>query len=202
MVLGLTGGIAAGKSTVARMFERLGAVVIDADRIAREVIESPEIRDRIRREWGEEFLDPEGRPDRRRIARRAFQDPASLRQLNSWVHPPTLREMERRLEQAAETGPPLIVIDAPLLLEKDLDRWCDTVVYVEAERSRRALRARAARGWEAEEIARREAAQLPETEKRQRADAVVDNNGSEEETFEQVRRLFATWTCAHGARHP
>jgi len=193
-VIGLAGGIAAGKSTVAAMFERFGARVIDADAIARDALDSKEVREKLQRHWGAGMFDGAGEPDRAKIAEIAFKDPDKLRELTAWVHPPTLRRMRTKLERALrDSAVPLVIIDAPLLIEADLDAWCDAVVFVEAEPALRAERARSARGWSQEEIHRRESAQSPLAEKRQRADVIVDNSGSSEETRAQVARLFHKW---------
>ena len=190
-VVGLTGGIASGKSTVARMFAELGAEVIDADAIAREVLCSPAVCEKLRQEWGEEIMGGNACPDRDKIAEIAFDAPEKLAELKAWVHPPTLSEMRSRLDLALRTHTaPLIVIDAPLLIEADLEAWCDAILFVEADAERRATRAVTARRWSPDELARREKAQAPLVEKRRRADAIISNNGSPEETRTQVKRLF------------
>jgi len=194
-VVGLTGGIASGKSTVAAMFAELGAAIVDADVIAREVLERPAVCEQIRSRWGEAMFDADGRPDRKRIADVAFGDPARLAELNGWIHPPTREEMGARLARAARAGSvPLIVIDAPLLLEGDLDEWCHRIVFVEADAEVRAARARTSRCWDCGEIDRRESAQDPIGKKRGAADAVIRNNGTLDETRAQVRELFRRWT--------
>ena len=193
-VIGLVGGVASGKSTVAALFAQLGAEVIDADAIARDVLESADVRENMRRAWGPSVFDGEGRPDRARVADLVFRDPDKRRELNAWVHPAVRAEMRARLDRSLRgRAAPLIVIDAPLLLEADLEAWCDAIVFVDADPARRAERA-AARGWLAEEVARRESAQAPLDEKRARADLVIQNNGSVEETLLQVKRLFRQWT--------
>ena len=193
-VIGLAGGIAAGKSTVAAMFAQLGARVIDADAIAREALGSKVVREKLQRYWGAGVFDGAGQPDRAKIAELAFKDPDKLRELTAWVHPPTLRRMRAQLDGALrERTAPLVIIDAPLLIETDLDAWCDAVVFIEAEPALRAERARSARDWSQEEIRRRESAQSPLAEKRRRADVIVDNSGSSEETRAQVARLFHQW---------
>ena len=192
-VIGLTGGIASGKSLVAAMFAELGAAVIDADAIAREVLRSPEVAERLRKGWGHETF-RDGRPDRARIAGIAFSDPEKLKELTDWVHPPTLREMRAQLDRALEDrGVPLIIIDAPLLIEADLAPWCDALVFVDAADPLRLARARADRGWSDDELLRREAAQAPLAEKRARASVVLDNNGSAEDTRAAVAQLFRQW---------
>ncbi len=192
-VIGLTGGIASGKSAVAAMFAKLGAAVIDADAIAREVLRSPEVAEKLRKTWGHEMFHA-GQPDRERIAQIAFRDPARLKELTDWVHPPTLREMRAQLDRAFEDrGVPLIILDAPLLIEADLAAWCDAVVFVDAADPLRRARARADRGWSDDEVLRREAVQAPLAEKRARASAVLDNNGSAEDTRAAVAQLFRQW---------
>lgn len=194
-VIGVAGGVASGKSTVAGMFARLGAVVIDADVISKEMLNTPDVVRRVREAWGEGVLDAQGRPDRRKIADIVFGDPAELKRLTSWTHPLTIAEMRARLDRAAvDVKTPLIVIDAPLLLEGPSHTWCDAIVFVEAAPDRRRIRAQRARGWSEGEVERREARQAPLDDKRRRADAVVRNDGVEDETFEQVKRLFSQWT--------
>jgi dephospho-CoA kinase len=192
-VIGLTGGIASGKSSVAALFADLGAAVIDADAIAREVLRSPEIAEKLRKSWGHETFH-DGSPDRARIAEIAFRDPEKLKELTSWVHPPTLQEMRAQLDRAlADRGVRLIIIDAPLLIEADLAPWCDVLVFVDAADSLRSARARADRGWSDDEVLRREAAQAPLAEKRARASVVINNNGSVEDARAAVAQLFSQW---------
>ena len=194
-IVGLVGGIAAGKSLVAAAFADLGARVINADVIAREVLESPDVCEKLRAAWGGAAFGPDQRPDRDRIAEIVFRHPEKLRALNAWVHPPT-REKMKALLDCARTDPntSLIVVDAPLLLEAGLDAWFDRILFVSAEQSVRADRVGKARAWTPDEISRREAAQIPAEEKRRRAHAVVHNNGTPEETRAQVARLFRQWT--------
>jgi len=200
-VVGLTGGIASGKTTVARMLGDLGATVIDADAIARQVLQSPAVRDKIRTHWGAALLDASGRPDRARIADLVFTDPEKLRMLNEWVHPPTLAAIGASLAEARKQHrTPLIVIDAPLLLEAELDTWCDAVVFVEAERSRRSLRAQAERQWSKFELERREARQRRLCEKRRRADFMLENNHSLQALRGKVAKLFHALTRSHRSK--
>jgi dephospho-CoA kinase len=200
-VIGLTGGIASGKSTVAKMFARLGAAVIDADAIAREALLSREVSEKLRKYWGKELFDGK-RPNRARVAQVAFGDPEKLRELTAWVHPPVIREMRAQLDRAlTRRRVPLVVVDAPLLIEADLAAWCDLIVFVDAARAVRAGRARSARGWPEQEIRRRESAQASLAEKRRRASARINNNGSEEKTRASVSRLFHV-ICDGGAKSP
>jgi dephospho-CoA kinase len=201
LVIGLTGGIASGKSTVAGYFEKLGGVVIDADAIVRNVLACKGIRETLARRWGKEFLDADGRPDRQKIAEVVFRSPKKLEEWTSWVHPPTRKKMRKQLENALKNSlVSFIIVDAPLLIEADLEAWCDAVVFVDADPSRRIERARVSRGWPDDEVRRRESAQLSLSEKRNRADAVISNNGSPAETFRQVKRLATQWMISPPSR--
>jgi len=193
-VVGLSGGVAAGKSMVAQMLADLGAKVIDADRIAREVLESRDVCEKIRSAWGAEVFDNQGKPDRKRIAEIVFDDPQKRLQLNRWIHPATRRRMTARLEEILRDDQAIAVIDAPLLVEANLDAWCDIVLFVDAPLETRQARAAAEREWDPAEVLRREAAQKPLQEKRNRATIVIANNNSREKTFAQVERLFREWS--------
>ena len=174
-VIGLVGGIGAGKSTVARAFALLGCVVSDSDRDAKAALDEPDTRDRIVAALGQGLLDGDGRIDRARLATRIFGDAEARRTLESIVHP---RVHARRAAAfaAAPASDPALVIDAPLLLEAGLDAACDAVVFVDCPREERLRRVREHRGWDEAELARREAAQLPLDAKRARADHVVVND--------------------------
>lgn len=202
LVVGLTGGVACGKSTVAWHLGKLGATVIDADAIAREMLQSPPICDKIRSHWGEALLDAKGLPERSRIADYVFSDPEKLAVLNRWVHPPTLDEMRRRIAKARQDRhTPMIVIDAPLLLETGIDAWCDAVVFIETAESERAQRAHADRHWPRHELARREDRQRSLAEKRRRADYVLNNDGSLAAMPTKVEKLFHALTCSADSPH-
>ena len=195
MVVGLAGGIASGKSTVARMFGELGAVVIDADAIARSVLEAPTVREKLRERWGADVFQDDGRPDPSRIADVVFSDSEELAALNRLVHPPTGEEIQARIERASGNAEVrLIVVDAPLLFETELQTCCDAVLFVAADEHARLSRAGASRNWTREEVTRRESAQMPPQAKERLAGATIDNNGSPEETRSQVERLFRQWT--------
>lgn len=210
MIVGVLGGIGAGKSTVVRMFSELGADVVDADQEAHRVLESPEIRDALVEWLGPEALQPDGLPDRRAIARRVFEDAAALAKLESLVHPGVHAVLEERVAQhrrresessqreresnsetveTAQDAAPMLVLDVPLLDRSPALKWCDTVVFVEAGETERLARVRQ-RGWSEEELRQREAAQTPIAQKRWLAKHVIDNSGSPEATRAQVETLF------------
>ena len=188
VIIGLLGGIASGKSTVASLLGELGARVVDADRIAHEVLADPETASEIAAIFGDDALDESGRPDRSRIARAAFSDGEKLARLEAVLHPRIRLRMEDEIRAAA--GAKALVLDAPLLLEGGLVALADVVVYVEAPEAERVRRAEAERDWEPGEIARREARQAPLREKRRRAEKVILNNGSPEELSRRVSQLY------------
>ena len=194
-IVGLLGGVASGKSLVAAALARLGAGVLDADRAGHEVLRLPEVIDAARKRWGEAVLGPDGQIDRRRLAAVVFsgppQGPEERKFLEKLTHPrigARLQEEARRLEAA---GCRVAVLDAPLLLEAGWDTLCHRLVFVDAPRPIRLARA-LARGWSEREFAEREGVQESVDSKRKRADVVVDNSGSPEETQAQVERLWAS----------
>ena len=189
-ILGLVGGVASGKTTVARLFGRLGAAVVDADRIAHEVLQQPFIRDHVRQEWGDDVLDDEGRVDRTKLGQIVFQDPQQIAKLNAVVHPRVLEVMRQQMEAARERGAPCTVVDAALLVESGLDAECDVIAFIDAPEAHRGVRAQRDRGWSASEVARREAHQAPLGAKRRIAQYVVHNDGRPDELLAQVRQVW------------
>jgi len=178
IVIGLAGGIGAGKSAVAKVFAEGGALVIDSDREARDALDRPEVRGELIRWWGDGVLDATGRIDRKKVGEIVFSDPAQRERLERLVHPLV---RATRKEMIARTDPrttPAVIVDAPLLFEAGLDKECDAVVFVDAPRESRLNRVRETRGWDEGELNRREKVQLPLEEKRRRADVVITNDGT------------------------
>lgn len=188
--IGLVGGVASGKSTVAEMFAELGAVVLNADRTAHDVLNQPEVRDALAARWGSGVLDGDGAIDRASVARLVFGDSAEAEEqrqyLESVVHPLARSAIESKREKLAKAGQEVFVIDAPLLLEASWDSACDLVVMVDTPDEKRAQNA-ARRGWPAGELDRREEAQMPLATKRHRADVILDNSGALVEMREQIQ---------------
>lgn len=195
-MIGLTGGIGAGKSTVARLLGDLGCLVVDSDALAREALLDPAIKATIQKWWGEDVIGKDGDINRRAIAEIVFADEAERRRLEGLTHPWI---EARRRAIFAEAGPEVraFVIDAPLLLEAGLARGCDAVVFVDAQAEVRRQRTHRARGWDASEIARRETAQFPLDRKRQSADHSVSNNGGLDSLREQVQAVFKRIILRH-----
>lgn len=192
-IIGILGGVASGKSMVARLFAQLGAGVLDADRAAHEALRQPEIEAALRARWGEAVFGPDGHVDRARVAAIVFGDtPQSTRErgfLERLVHPAAARRIECQAADLAAEGRAVAVLDAPLLLEAGWDKLCEKLVFVDAPRESRCRRA-IARGWSEKEFAARENAQQSLQHKRARADFVIDNSGAPEQTAAQVRALW------------
>jgi dephospho-CoA kinase len=198
-VLGVIGGIGSGKSTVARQLETLGAVRLEADRVGHEVLRRRDVKSRARALWGDAVFGPDGQIDRSKLADIVFAPgPAAMRHraaLERLVHPLIKAELQRRIETLQQDPAiPLIVLDAAVLLEAGWDDVVDAIVYVDAPRVRRLERVRDSRKWDSRRLELRESAQKPLTWKRKRADYVVDNSGSLEQTLEQVERIYTTLT--------
>ncbi len=187
---GLTGGIASGKSTVSRMLRELGAHVLDADVIAREVVEpgTPGLAEVASRFPG--VLGPDGRLDRARLGARVFADPAERAALNALLHPRIGAAFLEKTQALAAQGVERIIYDAPLLIENGLHASMDGVVLVWVPRELQKQRLMARDGLEAQAAEARLAAQLPLEEKRRHANWIVDNTGELISTRAQVEEVW------------
>ena len=191
-VIGLTGGMASGKSLVARTLRELGVPVIDADELAREVVEPgrPAFQD-IVRAFGPEAVAADGTLDRKRVAAIAFADEARRRQLNAATHPRIAALAQERTAAYAAAGEPLVIYEAALLVENKLHHFLDGLIVVKVTPEEQLARA-VARDAQGEAAARaRIASQLPLEAKLAAATHVIDNSGTPEETRRQVERLVA-----------
>lgn len=192
LLVGLTGGLATGKSTAARLFRRCGAVVLDADRLARQALAPgrPAWRE-LRRAFGRRVLAPDGTVDRAALARLVFADPASLRRLNAIVHPRVAREQARLTREAAARDPSAVVVyDVPLLFEAGLDRKVDAIVVVTADRRSQLARLLERNGFGRAEALRRIRAQMPLARKAARADHLLDGTKPLSELRRDVLALY------------
>lgn len=192
VVIGLTGGLGTGKSTVARMFGRLGAVVLDADAIAHDLLRPGTAAWRqVRRAFGAGLIRRGGSIDRGRLAGVVFRDARARRRLERILHPRVLRRLSGDVRRLTREGRVLaVVLDVPLLLEARASRRADVVIVVRASRAVQRRRLRAGRGWSQEEIGRRINAQWSLSAKAALADHVIDNGGTRAQTRAQVRRLW------------
>ncbi len=191
-LIALTGGIASGKSVVAARLAEHGAVVVDADRIAREVVEPGRTAlARIAEDFGTGVIAPDGRLDRAALGSLVFGDPEKLRALNAITHP-AVGERSRELFEAAAAADPdaVVVYDVPLLAEAERSAEFDRVVVVEAAPETRIRRMVELRGYSREEAERRIASQAGDAERRAMADDVIDTDGTLEHTLAQADELW------------
>lgn len=194
MVIGLTGGIASGKSLVADALREQGLPVIDADVISREVVEPGEpALEQIIEHFGPEILQFDGTLDRKKLGSVIFNDTDKRQVLNQIIHPAVRQRMMTKRDDLVREGNEHVVLDIPLLLENNLNFLVDRVivVYVNEATQKQRLVERDGRGEE--DAAARIKSQMPLEEKRKLADAVIDNSGTEKETKTQVNELLHQW---------
>lgn len=196
MILGVTGGIASGKSTVTRALADLGAVVVSADELAREVVRpgSP-ILARLAQRFGREILLPDGNLNRKALAALVFTDARARSDLNGIIHPAIAELSRQRLRGLQAERHSLIVYEAPLLFEAGAEDRVDAVLAVTVREELQLQRLIDRDGLSPEEARARIAAQMPQQEKAARADYVIDNSGPPEETRLRIRTLFAHLTA-------
>lgn len=205
LLVGLTGNIASGKSTVARRLVAHGATLVDADRLAREAVRpgTPALA-RIVERWGDGVLAPDGVLDRGVLRARVFADPHELEALNAIVHPEVGRLRDAAVAAARARGEAIVVCDIPLLFERDLAGEFDVIVLVDAPRTVRLERLVHDRGLREPEAMDMIAAQMPAELKRARADYVIDNVGTLAELEARVDGVWAALrerASAHAASH-
>ena len=194
LILGLVGGIGAGKSQVADAFARRGARVISGDSLAHAALRQPEIKEQIVRRWGQRLLDDAGEIQRCLLAAVVFADADERRALEAMVHPWIKGRIRAEVEAArTDATVRLIVLDAAVMLEAGWHDVCDHLVYIDAPREVRLRRLAEQRGWAPREVESREAAQLPLTAKAAHADHTLDNSASLEHLDRQVDLLVRRW---------
>jgi dephospho-CoA kinase len=191
-IIGIAGGIGAGKSTVAAMFAELGAAVVDADRLNHEELDQPEVLATLRKWWGDGVATPQGRADRQAIRRIVRDRPQELRRLEKLVHPRISRRSEE-LIAAYRKDPTVraIVWDAPLLFEAGLAEQCNCIIFVDAGPEIRLQRLTGKPSWTAEDLRKLEDSQKPLDFKKSRADYIVENNTDRDAIRRQVVSIFS-----------
>jgi dephospho-CoA kinase len=194
LTVGLTGGIAAGKSEALAAFERLGAATMSSDAVVHELLEDPEVLERLTERWGEEIA-PEGRIDRGKVGAIVFADPAELEWLESQLHPLVGERMGAWFASLPEEVE-VAVVEVPLLFETEMGGVFDTTVAIVSDDAVRRERA-AARGSEL--VDERDARQLPQDEKAARAEHVVENDGSLDHLSSQLAELLERLNATRGA---
>ena len=194
-IIGIVGGIASGKTTVAAEFAKLGCSVIDADKIAHELLGRPDIQTAIIAVFGYEILDSDKKIDRRKLADIAFASPENLAKLNAILHPPVLARAEQLITTCqAQPDVKAIVLDIPLLTEVDWNNKCDRIIFVNAPQDVRARRART-KGIEGiAELKLRENFQNSLDTKANLADNVIENDSGLVELARQVAEIFSNYS--------
>jgi dephospho-CoA kinase len=192
LCFGLTGGIACGKSTVARFFQDLGAYIIDADRIGNEVIEPGHTAyQEVIESFGKDILDSGGRIDRRKLGPKVFADLQQLRRLNAIVHPHIIARVKKLAAGEQKRNPhAVVIVDAALIFEAGLAGTLRKVIVAWCRPEQQVERLMAKAGVSREEAERRIQAQMPLEEKRRRADYLIDCSGSLEQSRSQVGAIY------------
>ena len=200
-VFGVLGGIASGKSAVARRLAGPDGLVLSADALAQEALDSEPVQELLVAEFGPEAIAADGRTDRPWLADLVFTTPHAREQLESWIHPLVRERISAELEQARQRRVPRVVLDVPLLLENEaehrLTEECDVLVFVDVPLEERERRARENRGWSPGELERREALQLPLNHKKTRADVVLSNDGTLADLDAAVRQILNSHRPGH-----
>jgi dephospho-CoA kinase len=193
LVVGLTGGIASGKSTVSALLKERCYMVLDADEFARDVAKPHTAGwQEIWEVFGEEYFHPDGSLDRSRLAETIFRDATARHRLNEIIHPKVLALIESRIQESRNRGESLVIVDVPLLFEVGWDKQVDKVVVVYVKPEIQLARLLERDNLTLEEAQNRIAAQLPLSLKAQQADYVIDNSGSLEDTSRQVDMIMDT----------
>ena len=196
-VIGLVGGVGAGKSTVAARLAELGCAVIDADGIGHEVLATDPVRQAVRARWPDLPLTADGQIDRRSLGRIVFADPKALADLNAIMHPAMGEEIARRIAAcSARESVRAVVLDAAVLFEAGWDALCTHRVFVEAPASARARHA-AGRGWDEATWQAREKSQISLDTKRPRCDYVLGNHSDLAYLNKQIDEFFHGVVCSH-----
>jgi dephospho-CoA kinase len=201
IVLGIVGSPAGGKSTVAKYLQELGATWINADLIARDVLEQADVQAQVLAHFGPEIAGKDGRIDRSLLADRVFGDDdaksAGLSYLESLIHPRTRQMITAQLRNLRRQKAEVAILDVPLLFKSGWDKSCDEIWCVDSDRNLRSMRVRG-RGWDDDELRDREANQLDIEEKKRLSTTVILNNGTLEQLFETIDRLWSSLLQRHG----
>ena len=193
ILVGLTGNIGSGKSSVATLLAEHGATIVDADVLARRAVElGTPAYERIVARWGSAVLSPDGHLDRAALRRIVFADPQQLEELNRIVHPEVERLGDELIDAARARGDRIVVCDVPLLFERHMTDRFDRILLVDADRAIRLERLVKDRGLRETEAMEMIAAQMPAELKRARADFIIDNNGS---LAQLERRVDDVWNA-------
>lgn len=190
-IIGITGGISSGKSTVARMMASMGAEYIDADEMCHTLFLKDEIKKKILETFGLKVRDDSGEINRKELAEIVFRNKSGLDNLCSILHPIVIKQIHAKIDDIEHRGRRhAIVIDAALLEESGLSVICDYIVFVNTGKEQRIKRSHISRHWKEGDLERREAFQMDLEEKKNNADYIIDNNFSVDNTFLQVKKFW------------
>jgi dephospho-CoA kinase len=188
MIIGITGSFGSGKTTVAKMFDRLGAYVIDADKVYHSLIKPRgKCYKKIVRHFGKDILGKHEYIYRKKLSRIVFEDKSKLKLLNDITHPEIIKEIKRIVKSKKEK---VVIVDAPLLIESGFYKEVDKIILVANEKEEQVKRAREARGISAKEALKRIRMQMPFNKKLAFADFIIDNSGSKTKTLTQVKEIW------------
>ncbi|MGG0656364.1 dephospho-CoA kinase [Rummeliibacillus pycnus] len=194
MIIGLTGSIASGKSTVGKMLQELGLKIVDADIVARDVVKpGTETLGKIVEVFGEDILMKNGEMNRPKLGEIIFHDPAKRKELNAIIHPAIRKEMLRQRDEWLEKGEKHVVLDIPLLFESRLQHFVEKILVVSVSEDTQLTRLMERNHLSEEEAEARIASQLPLSVKEEGADAVIYNNGNLEKTRAQLLKTLDLW---------
>ena len=198
-IVGVTGGLGSGKTTVCNFLRQGRAPVISADEISHCLMRPGHpIYDRTIEAFGEKILNADGQLDRRVLGERVFSDEEARRCLNGITHPAIVKEMRRQVSRATGRGAQVVVLDIPLLYEVGLEAMCDEVWVVWCRPEQQVRRVMQREGLSKDEVNKRLEAQMPLDQKVQRADRVIDNSGSKASLVAHLEALWDQWTAEHG----
>lgn len=194
MIIGLTGSIASGKSTISSMLKEKGFPIIDADLVARLVVEpgTPTLKE-VERVFGQAVMNEDGTLNRDALGQLIFHEPAKRKQLNDLMHPAIRAEMLRQRDELVNSGHQHIIMDIPLLFESRLQHFVEKILVVSVTEEMQLERLMVRNSLSQEEAKARIHSQLPVSEKEKGADAVIYNNGTIEQSKEQLERILAEW---------
>lgn len=188
MIAGLTGGIASGKSTVSNIFRSFGVEIADADIIAKKISEREDVIQEIEKIFGKDVLSAEGQIDRVKLKEVVFSDKNKLVQLNNIIHPKVMEEFKKIKENTPKND--IIIFDIPLLFEAGMDKMCDTVILVYADRETQIERIKARDGVSRELAEKIIDAQMSLEDKKEKSDIHIENNGTQEELKKKVEDIY------------
>jgi dephospho-CoA kinase len=188
MIVGLTGGIASGKSTVSNLFKKYGIEIVDADKVAKEVSEKKESIEKISNIFGKDILDSDGKIIREKLREKAFKNRELLQELNKIIHPQVMEYFNRKKEENSKDE--ILIFDIPLLYEAKMEYLCDKIIVVGVDVQKQ-IRRVVARDGSSENLAKKIISnQMPLDEKIKKADIVIMNDGTLDELEEKVMKIY------------